>query len=52
MSDRKTLVEEAAERVRRQQREDRVRPLRPDEDLSWERMERSYDQFDMEHDYD
>lgn len=52
MQERRTLVEEAAERVRRERREDNVRPLQPDRDLSWERMEKGYDYSDMERDYD
>lgn len=46
-------VAEAAERVA-QERKNRewVRPLRPDRDLTWERLESTEDDFAREIDYD
>lgn len=53
MAERKNIVEEAAERVRRERGDDeRVKPLRPEQDLSWERLDRDFDLYNYEADYE
>lgn len=48
-------VSEAAERIRQERRQETIRPLRPERDLTWERMESTEDDFareiDNDHDY-
>lgn len=46
-------VEQAAERLRkRQDRDSHVRPLRPDRDLTWNRMPEEHDDFEPDYDHD
>lgn len=48
-------IAEAAERIRQERRQEPIRPLRPERDLTWAHMESTEDDFareiDNDHDY-